>query len=399
MLSTGTSLPSPLATWLERLRSSPGLGPLLERSAAEQRARGYLDTVREIAQQPLTWPATAKLVGAQPIDLGGDPIFVTGSGSSYYIAECLAPTLQEALGVATRAVPSGDLLTHPGGILPAPGAPATLISLARSGDSPESWAAAERVLRDRPRARHVVITCNPRGALAVRSASDPRARVIVLDETTCDRSLVMTSSFTNLFVAGLALAGRDGATALAAAAAAILTNAAGELAELAGQDLRSVVYLGSGPAFGAAHEGALKMIEMTAGTVACLAETYLGLRHGPMSALRRDTLVVAFVSSDPVRRRYELDLLADLERKVGPRRLVVGAGLPTQIAGPRDVVVDVGPAGGFGDAELPALDVVAAQLLALFRCLALGGRPDAPSAGGVIHRVVERFSIYEEERP
>jgi tagatose-6-phosphate ketose/aldose isomerase len=381
-MSIKTSTLTALASWLDRLRSIPGLGGLLDRN---------FHTVREIAQQPLTWPATAELAGAPRIYLGDAPIIVTGSGSSFYIAECLAPTLQDVLGVATRAVPAGDLLTHPRGILPGPGAPLTLISLARSGDSPESWAGAERALRDRKTARHIVITCNPRGALAVRAAQDSRARVIVLDEATCDRSLVMTSSFTNLFVAGLSLARRGDVLDMAAAATDIIERHAGALSELARADLSSIVYLGSGPAFGAAHEAQLKMVEMTAGGVTCMTETFLGLRHGPLSALRKDSLVVAFVSSEPTSRRYELDVLGDIQRKVGAKLLIVGAGLPELAA---DTRIDVGR--GLRDAELPALHVVVGQLLALFRCVALGFDPDAPSAGSVITRVVERFEIYED---
>src|SRR5262245_41163360 len=119
MLSTKTSPPLSFAT-------------LLARSPADQQALGYADTVREILQQPITWPRTARAVAAQAIDLAASPtpIILTGSGSSFYIAECLAITLQESLGVATRAVASGDLLTHARGILPPADLPLTLISLA-----------------------------------------------------------------------------------------------------------------------------------------------------------------------------------------------------------------------------------------------------------------------------
>ena len=52
------------------------------------------------------------------------------------------------------------------------------------------------------------------------------------------------------------------------------------------------------------------MLEMNGGEVWTFAESYLGLRHGPMSAIRPDTLVVAFLASDPLVRAYERDLLA-----------------------------------------------------------------------------------------
>src|SRR6201998_2116740 len=54
---------------------------------------------------------------------------------------------------------------------------------------------------------------------------------------------------------------------------------------------------------------------MTAGRFPVVSETYLGLRHGPMSFLRPDTLVLCLLSSDPTRRLYENDLVKELRAK------------------------------------------------------------------------------------
>jgi hypothetical protein len=43
----------------------------------------------------------------------------------------------------------------------------------------------------------------------------------------------------------------------------------------------------------------------------------------------------------------------------------------------------------------PPVQVIAGQLLALFRSLALGLKPDNPSEAGVIHRVVEGVKVYD----
>ena len=178
------------------------------------------------------------------------------------------------------------------------------------------------VLASAPRAQHLVITCNRDGALATAYRSVPGVRAVVLDRKTDDRSLVMTSSFTNLVLAGQAL-GETGrlqawaarAERLAGVASAVLEHRTDALASVARSHCRSVIYLGSGCRLGAAREAALKMLEMTGGQVWTLAESYLGLRHGPMAALHRDTLLVAFLSSAPVTRAYELDLLHELDRK------------------------------------------------------------------------------------
>jgi len=136
--------------------------------------------------------------------------------------------------------------------------------------------------------------------------------------------------------------------------------------------------------------------------VPTMAESFLGLRHGPMAAVGEDSLIVAFLSSDPVVRAYERDVLAELQRKnLGRWRLVVGERIPPDLAGEsEDVRIDV--SGGrrpldegrpLDDGQLSLLDVVAGQLLAFFRCLDGGGRPDRPSTG-VIQRVVEGFAIH-----
>jgi tagatose-6-phosphate ketose/aldose isomerase len=127
-----------------------------------------------------------------------------------------------------------------------------------------------------------------------------------------------------------------------------------------------------------------------------MSESFLGLRHGPMAAVAADTLVVAFLSSDPIVRAYERDVLLELRRKgLGRWRLVVGDGLAGELAPEaEDVHVDGGGApDSLGDHELPLIDALAGQLLAFFRCLENGGRPDSPSSGA-IRRVVESFAIH-----
>jgi tagatose-6-phosphate ketose/aldose isomerase len=411
--SAGREAPSrTVEKWLATLKGRGKIGELLERDPAEQGSRGYAHTLREICQQPVTWIETAASVfeHTSVIDdalAAGAPdgrgaILLTGSGSSLYAGDCLALPLQEALRVPVRALPAGLLLIHPEGCLP-PSGPFLVVSLARSGDSPESRAVLDTLLA-RPLSRHLVITCNSKGALATAYRASPRVGSIVLDEKTHDRSLVMTSSFTNLILAGGALAMTKRADAYRAraaqtsrAAADVLTRLGDALAEAAESPFGSVVYLGSGCRVGSAHESALKMLEMNAGRVFAIAESYLGLRHGPMSAVHRDTLVVAFLSSDPLARAYEIDLLTELDRKgLGSRRVVVGAGVPPEAA-PRkeDVVVDCGGAAPLADADLTLVDAVVGQLLAFFRCLHAGLRPDSPSDAGIINRVVESFAIHK----
>jgi len=384
------------------------LSRLLVRDADAQRDCGYLHTLSEILQQPGSWIETSTVL-AKTFESGSlrgafDPlpeaIVFTGSGSSHYVGECLAAGLQATLNLPVLAIAAGTLLTHWRGTLP-PGR-GLLVSVARSGDSPESAAVVDKILAEAPQYRHLVLTCNARGRLATRYRNDPRVATIVLDERTNDRSLVMTSSFTNLLLAGRALAWMqqlnmytERAARLAALASQVIERDSDRLAAVARSGFSSAVYLGSGVRFGSARESALKMLEMSAGRVKTTAETFLGLRHGPLAAVDADTLVVAFLSCDATVRAYECDVLRELERKgLGRRRVLVGDRIPPDLLRPGQVAVETPGLAALGDDDAPLLDVLIGQLLAFFNCLHLGFQPDAPSQG-VLTRVVEEFSIHQ----
>jgi tagatose-6-phosphate ketose/aldose isomerase len=315
------------------------------------------------------------------------------------VGELVGRRLQRALQVPVTAVSSGEILTHLDSWL-LQGRAGLVVSFARSGDSPESTAAVEEILAARPQFSHLIITCNESGRLAVAHGHQPGARALVLDNRTCDRSLVMTSSFTNMAVAASALAALDApgryqadVEQLAAAARSMLDRSQA-LTPVAQAPFESAVFLGSGSAFGAARESALKMLEMTAGNVRAFPETYLGLRHGPMSAVHADTLVVCYLASDPITRAYELDLIGELARKRLGTRLIVGDAIPTDIASAGHEVFECPGLAAVSD-DLAAIGhVVVGQMLALFRCLALGLQPDSPSSTHVINRVVEDFAIH-----
>ena len=398
--------------WLAGFDPESEAGRLLNRPGDERVKRGYEHTLREIFQQPVTWLETANRVrGCKPLvaatlDAGGaargeGAVVLTGSGSSLYAGECLALPLQEALRVPVSAISAGQLLTHPQASLP-PEGPYAVVSFARSGNSPESHAVVDSLLGEE-RVCHLILTCNGQGKLATQYGAVRRVRTVVLDEKTNDQSLVMTSSFTNLVLAGRFL-GQVGEAdqyevhtrALAQVAAHVLEHDVDGLVQAARSRFTSAVYLGSGCRLGAAREASLKMLEMSGGRVSTLSESYLGLRHGPMSAIRPDTLVVAFLSSDPVVRAYEGDLIRELDRKkLGARRVIVGAGVPPELgARAEDVIVDCGTGAVLADDDLALIDVVVGQVLAFFRCLDAGLHPDSPSTEGVINRVVSGFEIH-----
>jgi tagatose-6-phosphate ketose/aldose isomerase len=342
-----------------------------------------LNTHTEILQQPEIWPDTVRRVRASGISGISAPV-LTGAGTSAYAALAI-----EAAWPGARAVASTELLLDYPRYLDGAG---VVMSLARSGDSPESVAVVKKIQKAMPAVRHLAITCNPRGALA----NWPGVEAIVLDERTNDRSLVMTSSFSNLVLAGVALARAAEAEAAIGCMCAGWDRRMGEFEakakSIAGTPPVRALALASAPLFGAAREACLKVLESTAGRIGAIAETYLGLRHGPMSFVEPDSIVLCFLSSDAEHRRYEIDLVRELRGKGLGRLIAIG-----DPGGDRGLFDDAATssASSLPDYLRTPAEIVFPQLLAFYLSRRLGLDPDSPSPGGVINRVVQGVVIYD----
>jgi tagatose-6-phosphate ketose/aldose isomerase len=238
--------------------------------------------------------------------------------------------------------------------------------------------------------------------MATACRNDPdRAFVLALDDTANDRGLAMTSSFTNMVVAGHCLAHAFSPddydrqfSWLREAGERFLESAQEIAAAIAQEGFAKACFVGSGVLRAVARESALKLLELTAGKIYTMAESTLGLRHGPMSALDASTLFVSFVSQDRRRRNYELDLLEEVYRKqLGKLRVVVTPDFTHQFSPVADRVLSL-HAPDLSDEYRAPVDVMLAQLLGLFCSLQLGLTPDTPSPNGAISRVVSQVNIY-----
>src|SRR5258708_2639493 len=274
---------------------------LFGRPDAEQKRLGYFHTLKEICQQPWTWLRTCDRMIASRDGLKQDlagirSLALTGSGSSEYAAQCVRLPIQNELGICTESISGGSLLMYGGKALPL-GRPGLLVSLARSGDSPESSGALELLLDTEPEYRHVVVTCNEQGSLARACRAHEKVHVITLPAETQDKSLVMTSSFTNLLLAARFIGMlerpdeyRKLCDRLSQITKELIRSSLDVLAKIPAADFRRVVFLGSGSRFAASREAALKMLELTEGRGHTLFGTSLGFRHGPISDRRGDIM-------------------------------------------------------------------------------------------------------------
>jgi tagatose-6-phosphate ketose/aldose isomerase len=289
-----------------------------------------------------------------------------------------------------QAIPTTDLLLDPGRYLRGVGA---VISLARSGDSPESPAVVERIRSLQPDILQFAIVCDEKGALSDSSLDG----LVVLDPRTNDQSLVMTSAFSNLVLGGLVLAQPDAAAALvndfSERADELLPDIDRACQEISDRVRDRIVVLSSSPLHGFAREAALKTLEMTAGRFPVMSETYLGLRHGPMSFVKADTLVLCLLSSDRLRRQYEIDLIHELRaKKIG---YIVGIADPAESSDLLDCVIPA-VAPEEDDALRTPYEIIGPQLLGYHLSLRIGLNPDNPSPDGVINRVVQGVTIYRD---
>jgi tagatose-6-phosphate ketose/aldose isomerase len=382
-------------------------------TAAQLDNAGAQWTAREVLQQPQLWPEIGAQIAAGEGDLAsfladwghrsGLRIVLTGAGTSAYIGECLTPALVRALGVRIDTIATTDLVADPATHLDSTG-PTLAVSFARSGNSPESMAAIALLDQVIPQVAHLVVTCNPEGAMYQHARSASNARAILLPARSHDRSFAMTSSFTGmLWAAACALHAVPAQTGRAAAAvkmaAQVLPHRLSLLQQLVQSKFERVVYLGAGEFKGLAREAALKMLELTDGGVAAFAETPLGFRHGPKTVLNHKTLVVLFTGNDPQTLRYDTDLLNELRSEAIAGRVIA---LRTHQIGPShpdDVVIGSGTAAAsVSNLESCLPYAMFAQALALLRSISLGVRPDSPNAAGTVSRVVKGVTVYPWHR-
>ena len=392
------------------------LSKILALPKTEREARGLVHTPREIFQQPETWRRTyeklsrlapevetfLKRAGLRNDSHERPAVLLVGAGTSDYVGKTLTALLRRHWGTEVCAVPSTDLLTCVGDFV-VPGNSYLWVSFSRSGDSSEGVALFESALDRRPEIHHLIVCCNGEGRMARAFGDRLNVCRIILDDEVNDRGLAMTSSFSNMVVAGQCLGhlqdlGLYGPIldALISAGRKFLPAAAEVTEQLAAEDFAKICFLGTGPLHGVAVESALKVLELTAGRMVTFSESFLGVRHGPLSAIDDETLVVGFVSGDARRRTYELDLLEEVrDKKLAKNILAIAPTVGQQdekrlarigIVLPLETLV--------ADCYRPVVDVFIGQLFGLFSSIRLGLKPDAPSPSGAISRVVSEVKIY-----
>lgn len=367
------------------------------------------ETAREIMQQPTTWKQTLDCVEANQERLetffsdirnhGEFSIVMMGAGTSEYIGNVLEPWLNRRKNYQVRSVASTDMVVAPKRFIN-PSKTTLFISYGRSGNSPESVGAIEAAQSICQNAFHLMITCNPDGALHRWSLNRPNALSILLPKETNDLGFAMTSSFTSMLLASLLILEglveakrKDAVSALSFAVDQQLQDNAARLREIVDTfDFSRIIYLGSNVLKGFAQESALKVLELTSGRIATLFDSFLGFRHGPKSFLNEQTLVVLFIQDSSFTRRYELDLLQELiEQQKGYKILVVSH---RPLRTKSDYHIQLPYNAHLSSAYYGLEMVTVAQTLAFLKSVSLNITTDNPCPSGSVNRVVKGVTIY-----
>ncbi len=262
-------------------------------------------------------------------------IAFVGCGTSYNIALSLA-SIANASGQNAIAVPGGEWLARPQNYWPN-WQKAHVVALSRSGETTETVAAAKA---SRAAGAFVTaITVEPKSALAANCDR------LIAAETHPVEGIVMTVSSSLMLLLGIQLLGHAIAPSVVDAARRLLEDLDAQLPALIA-DRSHFVYLGGGPLYGVALEGALKLMEMSQVFTQCFHP--LEYRHGPISLVDDRTVAVMLYSPD--QRDAEARLVQEVKDK-GAR--VIGLG------GPGDASFDIGVDPVLtGLAYLPALQVL-----------------------------------------
>jgi len=368
-----------------------------------------LDIYREMVQQPALWKKIYREMERVREELSGflnnnlkpdSEVIFTGAGSSYFVGEMVMGYFQEKTGYTTKAVSTTEIVTYPNHNI-SKSKPTLMVSFARSGNSPESVAAAKNAQRVNPNMAHLIITCNKEGELA-KCESLKNRYVYLLPEEANDKALAMTSSVTSMTLVALLLADLNNLKKqekqiekVALLVNRVLEKYGNKLAEIASKDFERAVFLGSGPFYGLAHEAHLKVQEMTDGRLICKFDSFLGFRHGPKAVVDDKTLMVYFHSPKAQVRRYEDDLVRSINKEQAPA-FKLGICVHCKHEKNYNAIVTFSEEESeIDEAYFMLAYLVPVQLFSIFKSIEYGLNPDAPSKSGAIHRVVRGVVIYD----
>ena len=386
---------------------------MFSKTDAELEKLGAKITTREIEQQPELWQQTWSIYQNNKTKItdflnqinqkwGKVRVIYTGAGTSAYVGNTIMPYLQkngDRKKYDFEAIDTTKIVSTPEDYLEKD-TPTILVSFARSGNSPESVATVELAKKLVTNLYQIAITCAPEGHLAQDLEGDPTGLVLLMPEKSLDQGFAMTGSFSCMSLMALLVFDtltdekKEHIVNQIAQMGKSVIDREDEIQSLVDVDFNRITYIGSGSLGGLAEETRLKILELTAGEVAALFDTSMGLRHGPKSFLDKKTIVFDFVSNNTYTRQYDLDILNEIkDDQIVPLVMAVGQEKEGQDFSGKSFMFaekELLP-----DAYLALPDVMFGQTIALLTSIKVNNKPDTPSPTGTVNRVVKGVTIHE----
>lgn len=297
-----------------------------------------------------------------------DEVIFTGCGSTHYLSLAASKTWTYLTGCSARGIASSEIWYYPdytfSKLKP------KLVAISRSGETTETIHALDEFKKKNGN-EGLVISCYPESSM-VRTSS-----FTLMAKDAQEKSIAQTRSFSNMYIL---------VQLLAAAASenigfmnelmqlpqvfSALVSKNEELVKTIGFDKKyqHFVFLGSGVNYGLASETMLKMKEMS--TSISEVFNFMEFRHGPMSVISNESLVIGFISDS--RKKEEMKVLSDMN--------ALGATTLALIEDEKESSADftIGLESGISELARGVLYLPMLQLLAYYHALSKDLDPDKP---------------------
>mgnify|MGYP001690372730 FL=1 len=373
------------------------------------------NTAKEILQQPKLWKETLEIFRNsekslkeyfKKIGFGKEfDIVFTGAGTSEYVGNILEPLLNKNETGEFKSIATTDILNNPLNYMKK-NKKTLVVSFARSGDSPESAGVIDIADKIIDEVYHLFITCNKEGALAKRAEGNEKIFLLLMPEESNDKGFAMTSSFSCMLLSGILAFSKNSEEVIEEMLKIIdiaekeLKNKYVEIKEIAEQEHKRIVVLGSGILKGLAQELSLKVMELSAGKVVSVNNTTLGFRHGPKAIVNEETIVFELVNQDEYAMKYDEGLLEEMSEDKSADKLIaynISNNNSIEESTYKVIKPDESDREKIKNRELASLFIylIYGQTYAFFKSQYLGNTTDNPFPSGEVNRVVKKFKVHE----
>ena len=373
------------------------------------------NTAKEILQQPKLWKEALTLFKDSEKDLldffsrinlnEEYRIIFTGAGTSEYVGNILEPLLNKNEKKEFESIATTDILNNPLSYFKKE-KKTLIVSFARSGDSPESAGVIDIADKLIDEVYHLFITCNKDGALAKRAEGNEKIFLLLMPEESNDKGFAMTSSFSCMLLSGILAFSKNSEEVIEEMLKIIdiaekeLKNKYIEIKEIAEQEHKRIVVLGSGILKGLAQELSLKVMELSAGKVVSVNNTTLGFRHGPKAIVNEETIVFELVNQDEYAVKYDEGLLEEMSEDKSADKLIaynISSNDLIKESTYKVIKLDETDRQKIKNRELASLFIylIYGQIYAFFKSQYLGNTTDNPFPSGEVNRVVKKFKVHK----